>query len=136
MPARDAGSTSRICRGGFHYDAARRLVAMDGLIDRVDYDATGYRTGTDYSNGARVTWQHDRRRGWLTRLDAYQAGWTANQRRHLQPQRQRPGDTANTPMAKAITISPMTMPAACCAPTTGTRSGPSRARSAMIPPAT
>ncbi len=67
------GSTSRICRGGFHYDAARRLVAMDGLIDRVDYDATGYRTGTDYSNGARVTWQHDRRRGWLTRLDAYQA---------------------------------------------------------------
>jgi RHS repeat-associated protein len=68
------GSTSRICRGGFHYDAARRLVAMDGLIDRVEYDATGYRTGTEYSNGARVTWQHDRRRGWLTQVDGFAAG--------------------------------------------------------------
>ncbi|WP_345801300.1 toxin TcdB middle/N-terminal domain-containing protein [Microbacterium sp. AZCO] len=50
---------------GYHYDAAGRLSAVDGVVAAIDYDDSGRRTRTAYANGVTTAESFDPLTGWL-----------------------------------------------------------------------
>lgn len=58
------------------YDAAGRLLSIQGLIDAMVYDASGRVTQAEYANGVTTANTYSPQRGWLTRYETTVGGAT------------------------------------------------------------
>jgi RHS repeat-associated protein len=73
----EPGTNNTLTLTGFNYDAAGRTIGWPGYITSINYNLWSQPTQVSFANGASETVTYDPARGWITRIEGFEAGGAA-----------------------------------------------------------